>query len=106
LPAALASGLRPLQAFRLIALPLGLRAIVGPLTSEFLITIKLSSLSLTIGVLELTAQSRHVENYTFQGFEAFTFATIGYLVIGLSATGLMRLIDNRIGGTALRKANA
>jgi len=106
LPAALATGLRPLQAFRLIALPLGLRAIVGPLTSEFLITIKLSSLSLTIGVLELTAQSRHVENYTFQGFEAFTFATIGYLVIGLSATGLMRLIDNRIGVTALRKANA
>lgn len=106
LPAALATGLRPLQAFRLIALPLGLRAIVGPLTSEFLITIKLSSLSLTIGVLELTAQSRHVENYTFQGFEAFTFATIGYLVIGLSATGLMRLIDNRIGGAALRKANA
>jgi len=106
LPAALATGLRPLQAFRLIALPLGLRAIVGPLTSEFLITIKLSSLSLTIGVLELTAQSRHVENYTFQGFEAFTFATIGYLVIGLCATGLMRLIDNRIGGAALRKANA
>jgi glutamate/aspartate transport system permease protein len=106
LPAALATGLRPLQAFRLIALPLGLRAIVGPLTSEFLITIKLSSLSLTIGVLELTAQSRHVENYTFQGFEAFTFATIGYLVIGLSATGLMRLIDNRIGGAASRKATA
>ncbi|QEL23796.1 amino acid ABC transporter permease [Bosea sp. F3-2] len=104
LPAALATGLRPMQAFRLIALPLGLRAIVGPLTSEFLITIKLSSLSLTIGVLELTAQSRHVENYTFQGFEAFTFATIGYLVIGLCATGLMRLIDSRIGGAALRKA--
>ena len=51
-------------------------------------------------------RSRHVENYTFQGFEAFTFATIGYLVIGLSATGLMRLIDNRIGGAGLRKATA
>lgn len=104
LPAALATGLRPVQAFRLVVLPLGLRAIVGPLTSEFLITIKLSSLSLTIGVLELTAQSRHVENYTFQGLEAFTFATVGYLVIGLCVTALMRLIDDRIGGSALRKA--
>ncbi|MGX1787899.1 amino acid ABC transporter permease [Bosea sp. NPDC055332] len=104
LSAALATGLRPAQAFRLVVLPLGLRAIVGPLTSEFLITIKLSSLSLTIGVLELTAQSRHVENYTFQGLEAFTFATIGYLVIGLCVTGLMRFIDGRIGGAALRKA--
>lgn len=104
LPAALATGLRPAQAFRLVVLPLGLRAIVGPLTSEFLITIKLSSLSLTIGVLELTAQSRHVENYTFQGLEAFTFATVGYLVIGLCVTLMMRFIDNRIGGAALRKA--
>ena len=104
LPAALATGLRPVQAFRLVVLPLGLRAIVGPLTSEFLITIKLSSLSLTIGVLELTAQSRHVENYTFQGLEAFTFATVGYLVIGLCVTALMRFIDGRIGGSALRRA--
>jgi len=105
LPAALATGLRPMQAYRLILVPLGLRAIVGPLTSEFLVTVKMSSLSLTIGVLELTAQSRHVENYTFQGFEAFTVATIGYLVIGLCVTGLMRLIDGKVGGAALRKAS-
>ena len=77
MPAALATGLRPLQAFRLIMLPLGLRAIVGPLTSEFLITVKMSSISLTIGMLELTAQSRHIENYTFHGLEAFAVATVG-----------------------------
>lgn len=104
MPAALATGLRPLQAFRLVVVPLGLRAIVGPLTSEFLVTVKMSSLSLTIGILELTAQSRHIENYTFQGLEAFTVATLGYLVIGLAITGLMRVIDNSVGGAALRKA--
>ena len=95
-----------MQAYRLIIVPLGLRAIVGPLTSEFLVTVKMSSLSLTIGILELTAQSRHVENYTFQGFEAFTVATVGYLVIGLCVTGLMRLIDDKVGGAALRKASS
>jgi glutamate/aspartate transport system permease protein len=104
MPAALATGLRPLQAFRLVALPLGLRAIVGPLTSEFLITVKMSSISLTIGVLELTAQSRHIENYTFQGLEAFTVATVVYLLLGLAVTGLMRLIDGRVGGARLRRA--
>lgn len=104
MPAALATGLRPLQAFRLVVVPLGLRAIIGPLTSEFLITIKMSSVSLTIGVLELTAESRHIENYTFQGFEAFAVATMGYLVIGLGVTALMRAIDGRVGGAALRKA--
>jgi glutamate/aspartate transport system permease protein len=104
MPAALATGLRPLQAFRLVLLPLGLRAIVGPLTSEFLITVKMSSISLTIGVLELTAQSRHIENYTFQGLEAFTVATVVYLLLGLAVTGLMRVIDGRVGGAALRRA--
>jgi glutamate/aspartate transport system permease protein len=104
LPAALATGLRPLQAFRLVLLPLGLRAIVAPLTSEFLITVKMSAISLTIGVLELTAQSRHIENYTFQGLEAFTVATVVYLLLGLAVTGLMRVIDSRIGGLKLQRA--
>jgi glutamate/aspartate transport system permease protein len=106
MPAALATGLRPLQAFRLVLLPLGLRAIVGPLTSEFLITVKMSSISLTIGVLELTAQSRHIENYTFQGLEAFTVATVAYLLLGLAVTGLMRVIDSRVGGPKLRRASS
>lgn len=97
MPAALATGLRPLQAFRLILLPLGLRAIIGPLTSEFLITVKMSSISLTIGVLELTAQSRHIENYTFQGLEVFTAATVVYLLLGFAVTAFMRLIDARFG---------
>ena len=99
MPAALATGLRPLQAFRLVLLPLGLRAIIGPLTSEFLITVKMSSISLTIGVLELTAQSRHIENYTFQGLEVFTVATVVYLLLGFAVTAIMRLIDARFGNT-------
>ncbi|MEO6895218.1 MAG: amino acid ABC transporter permease [Caldimonas sp.] len=97
MPAALATGLRPLQAYRLVVLPLGLRAIFGPLTSEFLITVKMSSISLTIGMLELTAQSRHIENYTFHGLESFAVATAVYLVLGLAVTGLMHAIDARFG---------
>ncbi len=103
LPPALATGLRPWQAYRLIVLPLGLRAIIKPLTSEFLITVKMSSISLTIGVLELTAQSRHIENYTFQGFEAFGAATVLYLLLGLVVTGVMEAID-RLVGVRLRRS--
>ena len=93
---ALATGMRPFQAFRLILLPLGLRAVIKPLTSEALITMKLSAMSLTVGVLEITAESRHVENYTFHGFEAFTVATVVYLLIGLVITGAMLTIDARL----------
>lgn len=99
LPAALATGLTPLQAYRLVLFPIALRRIVAPLTSELLITIKLSSIGLTIGLMELTAQSRQIENYTFHGFEAYAFATAVYLAIGLLVTGIMHIVDRRLTGS-------
>ena len=99
LPAALATGLTPLQAYRLVLFPIALRRIVAPLTSELLVTIKMSSIGLTIGLMELTAQSRQIENYTFHGFEAYAFATAVYLVIGLLATGIMHIVNRRLTGS-------
>ena len=91
--AALASGLRPLQTLRLIVLPQCFRIILSPLTSELLTTFKNSSLALTIGVLELTAQSRQIESNTFQGFEAFAAATVIYLCIAMLVTLVMRRFE-------------
>jgi len=93
--AGLAIGLTPFQNYVHVRLPLAYRIIIPPLTSEFLTIFKNSSLALTIGVLELTAQSRQIENYTFQGFEAFTAATVLYLVITMAVVGLMRLVESR-----------
>jgi len=93
--AALAVGLDEAQAYRHVLLPVAYRIVVPPLTSEFLTIFKNSSLALTIGVLELTAQSRQIENYTFQGFEAFTAATILYLLITLLVVLLMRRVETR-----------
>jgi len=96
LPAALATGLRPAQAYRLVVLPVAMRSIIGPLTSELLIATKMSSIGLTIGVLELTAQSQRIANDTFHGFEAYGAATASYLVIGLAITGVMHLLAVRL----------
>ena len=93
--AAFAVGLDEAQAYRHVLLPVAYRIVVPPLTSEFLTIFKNSSLALTIGVLELTAQSRQIENYTFQGFEAFTAATILYLLITLLVVLLMRRVETR-----------
>lgn len=93
--AGLALGLTRRQTYIYVRLPIAYRIIIPPLTSEFLTIFKNSSLALTIGVLELTAQSRQIENYTFQGFEAFTAATVLYLVITLLVVLLMRQIDRR-----------
>ena len=87
--AAAASGMSELQALRHVILPQAFRIVLPPLTSEFLSIVKNSSLALTIGVLELTAQSRQIENFTFHGFEAFAAATAFYVMLALVLNGIM-----------------
>ena len=94
--AAFASGMSAAQAYRLVLLPQAFRIVLPPLTSDFLTVFKNSALALTIGVFELTAQSRQIESFTFQGFEAFTAATIVYLVIALLVTFFMRALERRV----------
>lgn len=93
--AALASGLTPRQAYQYVILPVCFRIIVPPLTSEMLSITRTSSIALTIGVLELTVQSRRIENQTFQGLEAFAAATALYIAVALVITLAMRLVERR-----------
>ena len=94
--AGLAMGLTPAQVYRYVLLPVAYRIIVPPMTSEFLTIFKNSSVALTIGVLETTAQARQIEEYTFQGFEAFTAATLLYIMVTSIVMLLMRFIEGRV----------
>ncbi|QTL04026.1 amino acid ABC transporter permease [Aquabacter sp. L1I39] len=94
--AAKAAGLSQLQAYRLVLLPQALRIIIPPLTSEILTIFKNSSVALTIGVYELTTQTQQIQSITYQGFEAFTAATILYLAIAMTVTVIMRAIERGV----------
>jgi glutamate/aspartate transport system permease protein len=94
--AAAAAGMSQAQALRYIVIPQALRIILPPLTSEFLSVVKNSSLALTIGVLELTAQSRQIENFTFHGFEAFGAATMFYVLIALVLNLVMACLQRAL----------
>jgi glutamate/aspartate transport system permease protein len=63
-----ALGLTTVQTYRYVLLPMAYRIILPPLTSEFLNTIKNTSVALTIGLLELTARARSIQEYSFQVF--------------------------------------
>ena len=93
--AAMAMGLTQIQVYRYVLLPVSYRIIIPPLTSEFLGIFKNSSLALTIGVLELTARTRQIEEYTFQGFEAFTAATVLYISVTAVVMAIMRVVEAR-----------
>jgi polar amino acid transport system permease protein len=91
--ASLAMGLTTFQAYRLVILPVALRLIVPPGTSESLNLLKNSSVALTISMAELTFQTRQIETYTARAIEALTAGTLIYLVLCLSIAAIMARVE-------------
>lgn len=81
--AAAALGLRPLQAWRWVVMPQALRNAFPPLLGQWLNLIKNSSLTMAIGVAELSYSARQVETETFRAFESFAVATLLYVLVAL-----------------------
>jgi glutamate/aspartate transport system permease protein len=94
--AGLAIGLTLPQTYRYVLLPMAFRVILPPLTSEFLNIIKNSSVALTIGLIELTAAARSMSEFSFQVFEAFTGATLIYIVINIVVVNGMQWLERRV----------
>lgn len=94
--AAMAVGLTRIQVYRYVLLPVAYRIIIPPMTSDFLGIFKNSSLALTIGVLELTAMTRQIDEYSYQTFEAFTAATVLYILVTAIVMFFMRIVEGRV----------
>jgi glutamate/aspartate transport system permease protein len=91
-----ALGLTLPQAYRYVLLPQAFRIVMPPLTSEFMNIIKNSSVALTIGLVELTARAQSMREFTFQTFEAFTAATIIYILVTLIVVFAMRWLEKKV----------
>ena len=91
-----ALGLTLPQTYRYVLLPMAFRIVMPPLTSEFLNIIKNSSVALTIGLLELTGRARAMQEFSFKVFEAFSAATVIYLITNLVIVLLMRKLENKV----------
>ncbi|HUQ25496.1 MAG TPA: amino acid ABC transporter permease [Burkholderiales bacterium] len=94
--AGIATGLTEAQAYRFVILPQAFRIILPPLTSEFMNIIKNSSVALTIGLLELTGRARAMQEFSFRVFEAFTAATVIYLLTNLLVVLAMRAREKKV----------
>jgi glutamate/aspartate transport system permease protein len=91
-----ALGLTLPQTYRYVLLPMALRIILPPLTSEFLNIIKNSAVALTIGLLELTAAARSMQEFSFRVFEAFAAATVAYILINIIVVNGMRVLERKL----------
>ncbi|WP_298105391.1 amino acid ABC transporter permease [Bradyrhizobium sp.] len=91
--AAAALGFGRVGLYRQILLPQAFRIILPTLTNEFMTIFKNTSVALTIGLVELTATAREINENTFRTFEAYGVVTLVYLVIALLAWSLMYWIE-------------
>lgn len=91
-----ALGLTLPQTYRHVLLPMAFRIVLPPLTSEFMNIIKNSSVALTIGLVELTASARSMQEFSFQVFEAFTAATLIYILINIIVVIGMRVLERKV----------
>ncbi|HWT38307.1 MAG TPA: amino acid ABC transporter permease [Paraburkholderia sp.] len=77
--AAAALGLTPLATFRYVIAPQAIRIATPPLAGQYMNIVKNSSLTMAIGLAELSYTSRQVDTETFKTFQAFGAATVLYI---------------------------
>ncbi|MBV8536874.1 MAG: amino acid ABC transporter permease [Alphaproteobacteria bacterium] len=94
--AAKALGMSLPQAYLYVLLPMAYRIILPPLTNELLSNLKNTSVALTIGLMELTARARGIQEFSFQVFEPFTAAAVLYLLINLIVVASMRGVERLV----------
>jgi len=93
--AGLALGLTLPQTYRYVLLPMAFRIIIPPLTSELMNIFKNSSVAFAIGVLELTFQSRQMQEDSEQGIETYLAVTVLYFACAFIANRGMAFVERR-----------
>ncbi|MFT0860059.1 amino acid ABC transporter permease [Ancylobacter sp. G4_0304] len=93
--AALALGMMPAMALRVILLPQALRRVLPPLGNQFIIIIKDTSVASTIAVAELTQASKLLLDRSAAPYETFLTVALIYLAISAGVAGVLKLAEWR-----------
>lgn len=94
--ASLAMGFTLPQTYRFVLLPIAYRTILPPMTSEMLSIFKNSSISATIGVIDLFARTRQLNDYTARAYESFVAVIACYLFINVVVMLAMNMLEKRV----------
>lgn len=93
--AAYSLGLNPYLTYRHIILPQAIRWILPPLTGQAISLIKDSALVSTIAIYDLTMQGQSIIAETYLVFEIWFLVAFIYLLITVSLSVLVGLMENR-----------
>jgi len=93
--AATALGLTTFQSYRYIILPMALRIVIPPLTSESMNLIKNSSVAFAVSVPELTLFAMQAQEETSHGVEIYLAVTVLYALSAFAVNRVMTHIEKR-----------
>ena len=93
--AATALGLTTAQSYRYVILPMALRIVIPPLTSESMNLIKNSSVAFAVSVPELTLFAMQAQEETSRGVEIYLAVTLLYALSAFAVNRVMAQIENR-----------
>lgn len=91
-----AIGLTEPQTYRYVLLPMAYRIVIPPMTSELMNLIKNTAVAYSIGLAELFFRTREMGEMTFRYFEAFSAATVVYVIIAMTANRVMAWVERRV----------
>ena len=94
--AALALGLTLPQAYRHVLLPVALRIVVPPLTSESMNIIKNSSVAFAVSISELTMFAMQAEEETSHGIEIYLAVTALYFASAFAVSRVAKRVEARL----------
>ncbi|WP_250516959.1 amino acid ABC transporter permease [Caballeronia sp. INDeC2] len=103
--AAAALGMGRYATLRYVILPQALRIATPPLAGQYMNVVKNSSLTMAIGVAELSYMSRQVDTETFKTFQAFGTATVFY-VLTIAVIEVALVLWQRTGVRAFQRGHA
>ena len=94
--AGLAMGLTLPQTYRYVLLPMALRIVIPPLTSESMNIVKNSSVAFAVSVTELTMFARQAGEETSQPVLMFLAVTLLYFVSAFAINRLLKWVELRV----------
>ena len=94
--AAMAMGFTTAQTYRYVLLPMAIRIIIPPLTSESMNLLKNSSVAFAVSIAELTMFAMQAQEETSRGIEIYLAVTAVYAVSAFAVNRVMAFIEKKV----------
>ena len=94
--AGMAMGFTTAQTYRYVILPMAIRIIIPPLTSESMNLLKNSSVAFAVSIAELTMFAMQAQEETSRGIEIYLAVTALYAVSAFAVNRAMALVEKKL----------